>query len=48
LIASQRELAQLAQASNFSTRKAKGAALDFAQLSRDDSSLLPQCGWSQQ
>ena len=29
---SQRELAQLAQASNFSTRKAKDGALDFAQL----------------
>ena len=29
---SQRELAQLAQASNFATRKAKDGALDFAQL----------------
>ena len=29
---SQRELAQLAQASNFTTRKAKDGALDFAQL----------------
>jgi AAA domain len=29
---SQRELAQLAQASNFATRAAKGGALDFAQL----------------
>jgi conjugative relaxase-like TrwC/TraI family protein len=29
---SQRELAQLAQASNFATRKAKGGALDVAQL----------------
>src|ERR1039457_5373296 len=29
---SQRELAQLAQASNFKTRTAKGGALDFAQL----------------
>ena len=29
---SQRELAQLAQASNFKTRAAKGGALDFAQL----------------
>ena len=29
---SQRELAQLAQASNFTTRKAKGGALDLAQL----------------
>ncbi len=32
---SQRELAQLAQASNFATRKAKDGALDFAQLHAD-------------